>query len=359
MHKLFSSVFRIALGAGSIGFGLAAEAGVGSLSAPEFVECVAETELAAQALRRAQDEEAQASVGLPVRPKMASQFYPGSTQNRFGPGFGRAALLLHGLNASPFEVEALSRRLASGGFTVWAPLLAGFGVNGEFANKADVNGWRRTVEDGLDLLAHCHADVAMAGMSLGGGVVADALFPATEFGGGLVDLGGAYRSRRQPGLEIKVSSATFVSPYFAPYMSRGTAFAILRTSAAWRPVLPVWMAALFGGADLRAVRLYPDAYLQEMPLHAVIRAIEFSSRFEEIDESGLRSSVPATLAYSEADRTVDWKRASEFVPARFTNSFAIRIPARERVPHQILVPGLNSRVDVLIDSIVARIIGSN
>lgn len=345
--------------AGLFGFGVAAEASGRSLSGPEFIECVAETELASEALRRAQDGEALAAVGQHVRPRMVSQFYTGSTQNRFGPGFGRAALLLHGLNASPFEVEALSRRLASEGFTVWAPLLSGFGVNGEFANSADVDGWRRTVEDGLDLLAHCHADVAMAGMSLGGGVVADALFPATELGGGLVDSGGVYRSRRQPGLEIKVSSATFVSPYFSPYMSRGTAFAILRTSAAWRPVLPVWMAALFGGADLRAVRLYPDAYLQEMPLHAVIRAIEFSSRFDEIDQAGFRSAVPATVAYSEADRTVDWKRASEFVPARFTNSFAIRIAARDRVPHQILVPGLNSRVDLLVDSIVARIIGSN
>lgn len=84
---------------------------------------------------------------------------------------GRAVLLLHGLCANPLEMQPVARVLHQAGYTVYAPLIHGMGVD----DLALQQGWQATpceqwlaqAEGHLAALAARHERVAVAGLCLG------------------------------------------------------------------------------------------------------------------------------------------------------------------------------------------------
>ena len=297
----------------------------------------------AEGLKSAQDAAARAAVGTGVAPKMASRLYA-----PLGVPNGKAALVVHGFLASPFEVEELSRALAARGFAVWAPLIEGFGVTADYANRSGVEDWRRTIVNGLDLLAGCYERVAIAGFSLGGGLTADFVFDHPN---------GDFASPIHPERALRLTSAALLSPYIAASesASSGWARAALDRVAGFWPTLELWKIALFSGSGIRSALLYPDEYLDAMPMLAVRRLLEFGRRFEEIDRAGVVSNVPATLAYSEADDTIDWRKAAAFVARHFVSARTFAIPRSYRVEHQILLPTLNRTSGLLVNAVADRL----
>lgn len=84
-------------------------------------------------------------------------------------GDRRAALCLHGLGGTPFEVRPLAESLAAAGATVEAPLLAGHGGTMSSLEASSWSDWLASAEAALARLrARTGNPVAVAGFSMGG-----------------------------------------------------------------------------------------------------------------------------------------------------------------------------------------------
>jgi len=87
----------------------------------------------------------------------------------FRQGGPRGVLCLHGFTGTPFEVRPLAEALASQGFTVSAPLLAGHGTTTDDLAHTHWPDWLRSAEVALAKLSAAVAGgpVAIAGFSMG------------------------------------------------------------------------------------------------------------------------------------------------------------------------------------------------
>lgn len=78
-----------------------------------------------------------------------------------------AALLIHGLTGSPFEVKHLAKRLHKAGFTVSVPLLAGHGTSIQELSKLRWQDWYGTVAETFNDLKKNHDSVSASGLCMG------------------------------------------------------------------------------------------------------------------------------------------------------------------------------------------------
>lgn len=78
-----------------------------------------------------------------------------------------AALLIHGLTGSPFELKHLTRRLHKAGFTVRVPCLAGHGTTLKDLRRARWQDWYGTVRETFEDLRRTHRSVAVSGLCMG------------------------------------------------------------------------------------------------------------------------------------------------------------------------------------------------
>jgi carboxylesterase len=87
----------------------------------------------------------------------------------FCPGGGPAVLCLHGFTGTPYEVAPLARGLASAGFAVSAPMLAGHGKDAATLAATHWQDWLASAEAAFaELRATAgHGPVAVAGSSTG------------------------------------------------------------------------------------------------------------------------------------------------------------------------------------------------
>jgi carboxylesterase len=85
------------------------------------------------------------------------------------PGNGPAVLCLHGFTGTPYEIAPLARSLASAGFSVSAPMLAGHGENAATLATTHWQDWLASAEAAFSELrtASGNAPVALAGFSMG------------------------------------------------------------------------------------------------------------------------------------------------------------------------------------------------
>lgn len=100
---------------------------------------------------------ATAQAAEPAQAALAARF--------FSEGDGHAVLLLHGLSSSPLELRYLARYLQKEGFTVCAPVIAGYSAG------SPVSTMEQWVEGALreyDALAAKYERVSVCGLSIGG-----------------------------------------------------------------------------------------------------------------------------------------------------------------------------------------------
>jgi len=91
---------------------------------------------------------------------------PADKSFRYGNG-DAAVLLIHGLTGTPVEMQAVGRGLAAQGFTVYGMQLAGHcGSESDLLNTGWKD-WYRSVEDAWLDISSRHADVFVAGLSMG------------------------------------------------------------------------------------------------------------------------------------------------------------------------------------------------
>ena len=81
---------------------------------------------------------------------------------------GKAVLLIHGITGSPVEMKYMAKGLQRAGYTVYAPLLAGHGVDIATLRKSRWQDWYRSVVQAADVLAAGADRIYVAGVCVGG-----------------------------------------------------------------------------------------------------------------------------------------------------------------------------------------------
>jgi carboxylesterase len=83
-------------------------------------------------------------------------------------GGTRGCLLIHGFAGTPPEMRALGEQLATGGYDVMGPLLAGHGLTPEAMAMTRWPDWVASAEQAYQALRHDCQEVFVCGQSLGG-----------------------------------------------------------------------------------------------------------------------------------------------------------------------------------------------
>jgi carboxylesterase len=83
-------------------------------------------------------------------------------------GLGKAVLLIHGMTGAPGEMKFLAKRLHRRGLSVYAPLLAGHGVDEANLLNSTWEDWLASVREGFQDLKSDHDEIFVAGICVGG-----------------------------------------------------------------------------------------------------------------------------------------------------------------------------------------------
>ncbi len=256
-----------------------------------------------------------------------------------GPGIlpgerDEAVILVHGFMATPFEVIEIGRNLNAQGYTVYMPLIPGFGANANVANGALLKDWKSTVVNAMDIMIPCYQKISLVGFSLGAALISDFVLSDK------VSMDGRYQ-------DAQITSVSLLAPYFKQnqfgaesmnwFLSLFTKDLSIKT-----------LYALSGHEDLKALNDNSKYYVNAMPLNAVKTIIEFGKQLQNMDAKKV-SRIPVLLSYSQSDKTVDVKEAEKFVSTNFLNAKRYIIPKKDKVPHQMAVRYISKEVDHLSD----------
>jgi carboxylesterase len=122
-------------------------------------------------------------------------------------------LLVHGFTATPQEMQRLGRFLASHGYTVHAPLLAGHGTRVQDLNGRSWRDWHRSALEAWESLDRQCSRVFAIGLSLGGAL---ALYLASQ-----VTLAGVVAMATPLILDAKLLWLARLMKYLLPYRKKG------------------------------------------------------------------------------------------------------------------------------------------
>lgn len=99
--------------------------------------------------------------------RLSQEIRPGNEPYFIDMGNSTAVLAIHGLTASPWEMQGLAEYLAERNISVYAPLIAGHGTSQEDLAKTSWQDWYYSAESALLLLENYSGNVYIAGMSAG------------------------------------------------------------------------------------------------------------------------------------------------------------------------------------------------
>lgn len=242
-----------------------------------------------------------------------------------------AIIFLHGFIASPFEPLALSKILNQEGYTVYIPLIEGFGGSTELANTSNYQNWKLTVKKSIDLLSPDFKKFVIIGFSLGGTIISDFI------------LNQSVQENHQ------IESIVLLAPFYKPKLWGGNAANSLVNVF----TDSVSLETLYKGSrnpDLLIPLSNPDYYNNAMPLNAVNQLYDFSDEITSMENSVI-SKVPVFLVMTEDDETVDNEYSRQFVTKHFPDNEIFEFRKKDKVRHQFIVPEGNHHLGTLADKI--------
>ena len=196
------------------------------------------------------------------------------------PGAGRAAALcLHGLTGTPYEVRPIGEALSAAGIAAIGPALPGHNETPERLARVSHEEWLAAGREALDRLRAVHARVFVVGLSMGG-LVALAL-----------------------AAEARVDAAIVVG---VPLRLRQTAVRLVPVAKRFVRFFPK-----SGGSDLRdpaARARHPSS--DRLPLASVHELLRLQRRVRALLP---RIETPLLVAHGALDRTADPGDAREIL----------------------------------------------
>lgn len=266
-----------------------------------------------------------------LKAKNASLFLSGKN--------GKAVMLQHGFIASPFEVLKLATHLNDLGYTVYAPLLFGFGSSGAVANSVSYKIWVKDFEENMGILKQCYSKVNLIGFSLGASL-------------------SLYYSLNHP---EDVASIVLLSPFYEFSQTFLTKIAQLATVFTSQISIRN-LYSLSGVPDLKPIIKYPLYYNSTFPLYASQEVVELGKVIQiQYSQIKKRSSdplnIPNLTIVSQSDKTINLSYAIQFPKVLFKQSQQKVYDSSLHIPHQITLPDFNSKFDDLTNKI-SFILGS-
>ncbi len=229
-------------------------------------------------------------------------------------------VLIHGFIASPFEVRAIARQLNDHGYSVYMPLLYGFGANGETANKGKLHIWRKQIKTVVQELSRCFKKVTLGGMSLGAALATDYYLTTKD---------------------KNISSLVLMSPYFD--ISQSVAKLLVGPLSTIKESVSLSMLyALSRSDDLVEILKNSRYYSDIMPFKTLQELFQLSDDLKA-KKTFNKLDIPVFVAYSEFDTTIDLAQAKSLPKEHFKNVNEFVLKEELNVPHQIAFESSNPK----------------
>ena len=242
---------------------------------------------------------------------------------------------MHGFIASPFEVRAIAKQLNDIGYSVYMPLLYGFGAYGEVANHGKLDIWKQQIKSSVKSLSECYKKITLGGMSLGAALVTDYVLTTKD---------------------PKISSLILMSPYFD--VSNSVAKILVGPLSTIKESTSLsTLFTLSRSDDLTEILKNSNYYSDIMPFTTLQEVFKFSDEFKNRTKSTL-NNVPVFLAYSEFDTTISLEAAMNIPKNHFKTVNVYKLPLHLKVPHQIGFESSNPKFDNMVSK-MARFISHN
>jgi carboxylesterase len=240
-------------------------------------------------------------------------------------------ILLHGFIGSPFEVYSLGKVINKEGYTVFIPLIKGFGGNTKLANAIKYSSWRLELQQSIDLLKPYYSRIILIGFSLGGTIITDFL------------LNNDYR-------ETNINGVILLAPYYSPKMLGGeffnNLFSLFTDSISLKSLY-----GISGNQDLLIPLSNQEYYNSDMPLKAVDEIIGFCKEIKSIKPQS-KLLLPSLLIYTQDDQTVNNKESVQLLKNLFENLMILTFDKNKKVRHQLAVPSGNKEFEELCHYVI-------
>lgn len=246
----------------------------------------------------------------------------------------RVVFILHGYLGSPYEIRPLADALYSQGYTVVAPLLAGFGRSTLAAAGTGSTEWLSTTQQQIEAAELCGKNIQVIGFSLGALIETKILLDHLEVRSKVASL-----TLLSPALKIRDHSLLSVT---------STIFRVLNST----PSITFLASAArkMGNHDLDILEAHPEVYNSEMPL---VNVKELTRLSASVDYTQFATfTLPIKIIYSESDHTVDGFTASSMVAQYLPSLATYAFPATANVNHQILLSDVPDAVNQAISEVL-------
>ena len=246
-----------------------------------------------------------------------------------------AIILVHGFIASPFEVRAIAKTLNDIGYSVYMPLLYGFGAYGEVANQGKLEIWKNQIKTAVRSLSNCYKKITLGGMSLGAALVTDYALTTKD---------------------PKISSLVLMSPYFD--ISQSVAKILVGPLSTVKESASLsTLFTLSRSDDLTEIINNRKYYSDIMPFITLQEVFKISDELKGRPK-GMLNNIPVFLAYSEFDTTISLETAIDLPKNQFKSVSIYKLSKDLKVPHQIGFESSNPKFDEMTTKI-ARFIGKS
>jgi carboxylesterase len=240
-------------------------------------------------------------------------------------------IFLHGFIGSPFEVYSLGKAINEEGYTVFIPLIKGFGGDTKLANAIKYSSWRLELQQSIDLLKPYYSHIILIGFSLGGTIITDFL------------LNNDYR-------DANINGVIFLAPYYSPKMLGGEflnkLFSLFTDSISLRTLY-----GISGNQDILIPLSNPEYYNSDMPLKAVNEVIGLVKEIRSITPQS-KLLLPSMLIYTQNDQTVNNKESVQLLNNFFENLTIVTFDKDKKVRHQLAVPSGNKEFEELCHYVI-------
>jgi esterase/lipase len=245
-------------------------------------------------------------------------------------------ILIHGFIASPYEVKELAESLNNMGYSVYMPLLYGFGGDGSIANKGKLSIWRQQIKNAVNTLSKCFPKITLGGMSLGAAL-------ATDY----------YLSTK----DKRISSLVLLSPYFD--ISQSIAKTLVGPLSAVKESLDLsTLFTISHSDDLVEILKNKKYYSNIMPFITLQELFTLSNELKALPANN-KIKLPVFVAYSEFDTTIALPEVDLLPKKHFKNVTNFVIEKKLKVPHQIIYRTSNPKFDDMVKKIKRFVWTSN
>lgn len=255
---------------------------------------------------------------------------------------GRGIVLQHGFSASPFELEDLAEYLNRMGYTVYLPILDGFGATAKVANQTNSIEWRKSFETSVLSFSRCHKEFLIGGLSLGGTLAFDFMLNSSVLDKDLQLPDGHH-----------ILGIITLAPYFEMYSQLAIWLNKVRFLISDQTLNVQTMYKITKNPDLLAFIQHPTHYLTAMPLDGAAQVMDLGS--ELIDGPQRREKIPIPLffAVSVQDQTININRAIDMSEKHFAYKIKyLFLSSAEGIPHQISISNLNAEMNLLEEDLL-------